>query len=35
MIKLVATDIDGTILGGDFEFKDSVKNCIKELQKKV
>ena len=34
MIKLVATDIDGTILGGDFEFKDSVKNCIKDLQKK-
>ena len=34
MIKLVATDIDGTILGGDFEFKPSVKDCIKNLQDK-
>lgn len=34
MIKMVATDIDGTILGGDFEFKPSVKNCIKKLQEK-
>jgi len=34
MIKMVATDIDGTILGGDFEFKPSVKNCIKELNEK-
>ncbi len=34
MIKMVATDIDGTILGGDFEFKPSVKNCIKKLNEK-
>lgn len=34
MIKLIATDIDGTILGEDFEFKPSVKNCIKRLQEK-
>lgn len=34
MIKLVATDIDGTLLGADFEFKETVKECIKKLQTK-
>lgn len=34
MIKLIATDIDGTILGADFEFKQSIKDCIKKLQAK-
>lgn len=32
MIKLVATDIDGTILGSCGEFTPGVKACIKELQ---
>lgn len=32
MIKLVATDIDGTILGKSGEFTLGVKNCIKTLQ---
>ena len=32
MIKMVATDIDGTILGYDFVFRPSVKKCIKKLQ---
>ena len=32
MIKLVATDIDGTILVPECDFKESVKNCIKELE---
>jgi len=32
MIKMVATDIDGTILGYDFVFKPSVKKYITELQ---
>lgn len=32
MIKLVATDIDGTILPPNGEFTDGVKNCIKSLQ---
>lgn len=32
MIKLVATDIDGTILGKSGEFTEGVKSCIKELQ---
>ncbi len=32
MIKMVATDIDGTILGYDFVFRHSVKKCVKELQ---
>ena len=32
MIKLVATDIDGTILIPDGEFTIGVKNCIKKLQ---
>ncbi|MCM1264885.1 MAG: Cof-type HAD-IIB family hydrolase [Candidatus Gastranaerophilales bacterium] len=32
MIKLVATDIDGTILGSSGEFTTGVKNCIKNLQ---
>lgn len=30
-IKLVATDIDGTILRHDFTFSNKVKTCIKEL----
>ena len=34
MIKLVATDIDGTILGKSGEFTLGVKNCIKTLQDK-
>jgi hypothetical protein len=33
MIKLVATDIDGTILGQSRVFTDGVKNCIKKLEK--
>lgn len=32
MIKMVATDIDGTILGYDFVFRPAVKKCIKDLQ---
>jgi len=32
MIKLVATDIDGTILGKSGEFTSGVKDCIKQLQ---
>lgn len=31
MIKLVATDIDGTILKHNFEFNQEVKDCIKKL----
>ncbi len=31
MIKLVATDIDGTILALDREFTDGVKECIRKL----
>ncbi len=31
MIKMVATDIDGTILGYDFVFRPAVKKCIKDL----
>ena len=34
MIKLVATDIDGTILIPEGKFTDGVKDCIKELSKK-
>ena len=34
MIKLVATDIDGTILGKSGEFTQGVKDCIKTLQEK-
>lgn len=34
MIKLVATDIDGTILGKSRVFTDKVKNCIKTLENK-
>ena len=34
MIKLVATDIDGTILIPEGEFTSGVKKCIKELCKK-
>ncbi len=30
-IKLIATDIDGTILKYNFEFNQEVKNCIKKL----
>lgn len=32
MIKMVATDIDGTILGKSGEFTEGVKNCIKTMQ---
>lgn len=32
MIKLVATDIDGTILGESKNFTSGVRNCIKTLQ---
>ncbi len=31
MIKMIATDIDGTILKPDFEFSPNVKNCIQKL----
>lgn len=31
MIKLIATDIDGTILKHNFEFNQEVKNCIAKL----
>ena len=31
MIKLIATDIDGTILKYNFEFNQEVKDCIKKL----
>ena len=31
MIKMVATDIDGTILKWSFQFSPEVKKCIKEL----
>ena len=31
MIKLIATDIDGTILKYNFEFNQEVKDCIKQL----
>ena len=34
MIKLIATDIDGTILIPEGEFRDSVKKCINELSEK-
>ena len=34
MIKLVATDIDGTILGKSGEFTQKVLSCIKELNAK-
>ena len=34
MIKLVATDIDGTILRDDFTFSEGVKKCIKDLAEK-
>ena len=34
MIKMVATDIDGTILRGDFGFSPAVKACIKDLCKR-
>lgn len=34
MIKLVATDIDGTILPYNGEFTQGVRNCIKKLQEK-
>lgn len=34
MIKMVATDIDGTILKWDFGFTPSVKKCVKELTDK-
>ena len=30
-IKLIATDIDGTILKYDFTFNQEVKDCIKRL----
>ena len=31
-IKLVATDIDGTIVKWDTSVSENVKNCIKNLQ---
>lgn len=31
MIKLIATDIDGTILKYNFEFNQEIKDCIKKL----
>ncbi len=31
MIKFVATDIDGTILGGNFQFSQGVINCVKKM----
>lgn len=34
MIKMVATDIDGTILGYDFIFRPSVKKSVKDLQQR-
>ena len=34
MIKLVATDIDGTILGESFQFSPAVIECIKKLSGK-
>ena len=34
MIKLVCTDIDGTIFKPDYTFSESLRNCIKELVKK-
>ncbi len=34
MIKLIATDIDGTILKYNFEFNPEVKDCIKTLTQK-
>jgi len=34
MIKLVATDIDGTILSDKKHFTEGVRNCIKELEGK-
>ena len=34
MIKLIATDIDGTILIPEGEFRDSVKRCIRELSER-
>lgn len=34
MIKMIATDIDGTILSFDKQFSPNVKNCIKELDKR-
>ena len=34
MIKLVATDIDGTIFIPEKEFTSGVKNCIKNLSDK-
>lgn len=33
MIKMIATDIDGTILGRSFIFTEEVKECIKKLSK--
>lgn len=33
MIKLVCTDIDGTIFKPDYTFSESLRNCIKELVK--
>lgn len=34
MIKMIATDIDGTILKSDFEFSTNVKNCVQKLTDK-
>ena len=35
MIKMIVTDIDGTILKKDFTISNDVINIIKELQKKI
>ena len=34
MIKMVATDIDGTILKWSFDYSPEVKQAIKKLQQK-
>lgn len=34
MIKMVVTDVDGTILNGEFGFSPAVKNCVKGLCKR-
>lgn len=34
MIKMIATDIDGTILKWSYDFNPEIKKCIKELQQK-
>ena len=34
MIKLVCTDIDGTILKSDYTFSQNVKNCMQKITEK-